>query len=173
MQWDWKKQWKKVAGVALIVLGVLALVTPLTPGAWLIFVGAEMLGFELIYWKKIKEWWHNWKKDKNEEPRIKFEVFPAGGPMEIREHAFGHVSLKRIAPCFAIRQATRPRLADKHSLRSSCIPAPTFESPWSLQNNRSRMLSHPASLFCGHILRNIEPPEKLPSRVLGLLSVLA
>ncbi len=40
-----------------MILGLLALITPLTPGSWLIFVGAEMLGFELIYWKRIKEWW--------------------------------------------------------------------------------------------------------------------
>ena len=60
--WDWRKNWKKVVGIFLIVLGLLALVTPLTPGAWLIFIGAEMMGLDLIYWKKLKEWWHNWRK---------------------------------------------------------------------------------------------------------------
>jgi hypothetical protein len=59
-----KANWKKLVGGLLILLGVLALVTPLTPGSWLIFVGAEMLGLELIYWKKIKAWWENFRSKK-------------------------------------------------------------------------------------------------------------
>ncbi|MSR78996.1 MAG: hypothetical protein EXS59_02515 [Candidatus Taylorbacteria bacterium] len=47
---------KKLAGVVLIIVGFLALITPLTPGSWLIFVGLELLGFDLIFWTKIKEW---------------------------------------------------------------------------------------------------------------------
>lgn len=36
-----------------------------------------------------------------------------------------------------------PELADKHSLRSSCIPAPFFDSPHLLQvGNRSRLTNH-------------------------------
>lgn len=44
------------AGIVCIALGLLALVTPLTPGSWLIFVGLELIGLELIAWKKIKAW---------------------------------------------------------------------------------------------------------------------
>lgn len=44
---------RRILGVVLIILGVLALVTPLTPGSWLIFVGAEILGLELVFARKI------------------------------------------------------------------------------------------------------------------------
>ena len=40
--------WRKIAGVALIIVGLFALITPLTPGSWLIFVGAELLGIEIL-----------------------------------------------------------------------------------------------------------------------------
>lgn len=40
---------RKIVGVIFIVLGVLALVTPFTPGSWLVFVGFGLLGFKLIF----------------------------------------------------------------------------------------------------------------------------
>ena len=46
---------KKLLGVLLMVLGLLALLTPLTPGSWLIFVGAELLGVRLVLARKIKD----------------------------------------------------------------------------------------------------------------------
>jgi uncharacterized protein YqgC (DUF456 family) len=62
---DWKARYEElqeskspikiVVGVILIILGFLALITPLTPGSWLIFVGLELLGFRLAIWEKIKE----------------------------------------------------------------------------------------------------------------------
>ncbi|MES2088195.1 MAG: hypothetical protein V4467_04375 [Patescibacteria group bacterium] len=55
---NWPKL-KKIIAIALIVLGFLALVTPLTPGSWLVFVGLELLGVDLLFWKKIKEWFKN------------------------------------------------------------------------------------------------------------------
>lgn len=48
-----KHQFRRVLGIILIVLGFLALITPLTPGSWLIFVGAEILGWELVYMRKV------------------------------------------------------------------------------------------------------------------------
>jgi len=45
---------KKVVGVILIILGFLALITPFTPGSWLIFVGLELLGLRIAAWDKIK-----------------------------------------------------------------------------------------------------------------------
>lgn len=46
---------KKFIGVLLILLGLLALVTPLTPGSWLVFVGLEILGVRFLFWTKLKE----------------------------------------------------------------------------------------------------------------------
>ncbi len=45
---------QKIAGVILIIVGLGALVTPLTPGSWLVFVGLELLGFRFLLWDKIK-----------------------------------------------------------------------------------------------------------------------
>lgn len=39
---------KKTIGIILIVLGVLALITPFTPGGWLAFIGLGLLGFRLV-----------------------------------------------------------------------------------------------------------------------------
>lgn len=49
-------------GVLCIVLGLLALVTPLTPGSWLVFVGLEFIGFRLALWHKILDWWRGRKE---------------------------------------------------------------------------------------------------------------
>lgn len=45
---------KKAIGVLLVVIGLLALVTPLTPGSWLAFVGLELLGIRLAWWNTLK-----------------------------------------------------------------------------------------------------------------------
>jgi uncharacterized protein YqgC (DUF456 family) len=47
---------KVALGVILITVGFLALVTPLTPGAWLLFVGLELVGIRLAAADKIKDW---------------------------------------------------------------------------------------------------------------------
>ncbi|TSC81755.1 MAG: Uncharacterized protein G01um101420_860 [Parcubacteria group bacterium Gr01-1014_20] len=47
---------RKIVGVILIALGFLALITPLTPGSWLIFVGLGFLGIRLTIWDRIKSW---------------------------------------------------------------------------------------------------------------------
>ena len=47
---------KKIAGVLLVIIGLLALITPLTPGAWLGLIGLELLGMRqkaLDIWKKV------------------------------------------------------------------------------------------------------------------------
>ena len=44
---------KIVLGVVLIVVGVLALLTPLTPGSWLALIGLEILGLRLLVERKI------------------------------------------------------------------------------------------------------------------------
>lgn len=50
------KSHKKLIGLLAILIGLIALVTPLTPGAtWLIFVGLQLLGFHFIFFDKIME----------------------------------------------------------------------------------------------------------------------
>lgn len=44
---------KRTLGVIFIVLGFLALVTPFTPGSWLIFVGLEFLGLRYVFQRPI------------------------------------------------------------------------------------------------------------------------
>lgn len=45
---------KRILGILLILVGLLALLTPLTPGSWLIIVGAELLGIRLLAWEKVR-----------------------------------------------------------------------------------------------------------------------
>lgn len=47
---------KKIVGVVLLVIGLAALVTPFTPGAWLIFVGMELLGIGFLIPKSVRAW---------------------------------------------------------------------------------------------------------------------
>jgi len=47
---------RTVVGVILILLGFLALVTPLTPGSWLILVGLELLGLRILLRDKLLAW---------------------------------------------------------------------------------------------------------------------
>jgi uncharacterized protein YqgC (DUF456 family) len=47
---------KKAIGVILILVGLAALITPFTPGSWLIFVGLELLGLRMLFWDKTKAW---------------------------------------------------------------------------------------------------------------------
>ena len=52
---------KQVGGVLLIIIGFIALVTPFTPGAWLMFVGLELIGVRLAAWDKIKARFNAWR----------------------------------------------------------------------------------------------------------------
>jgi hypothetical protein len=47
---------RKTIGVILIFLGLLALLTPLTPGSWLILVGLELLGLRLLLQDRLLAW---------------------------------------------------------------------------------------------------------------------
>ena len=53
---------KKIAGVALIIFGLVALLTPFTPGSWLIFIGAEMLGLRILFKEKLRGLYKRRKK---------------------------------------------------------------------------------------------------------------
>jgi hypothetical protein len=43
-------------GVVLIILGLLALFTPLTPGSWLALVGLEILGLRVLLRDRVCAW---------------------------------------------------------------------------------------------------------------------
>lgn len=44
---------KKVVGIILIIAGLVALLTPLTPGSWLALIGLELLGVRLLIERKL------------------------------------------------------------------------------------------------------------------------
>lgn len=52
---------KRILGVLLVLFGLFALVTPFTPGAWLAFVGLELLGLSFLLPKVIREPWEKLK----------------------------------------------------------------------------------------------------------------
>lgn len=43
---------KTVLGVVLVIIGIAALVTPLTPGSWLALIGLELLGLRIV----LRDW---------------------------------------------------------------------------------------------------------------------
>ena len=49
---------RTIVGVGLILVGLLALVTPITPGAWLALVGLEVLGIHVTFTQRILAWLH-------------------------------------------------------------------------------------------------------------------
>mgnify|MGYP001562675689 CR=1 FL=1 len=51
-----KPKIKKVVGVILILIGLIALITPLTPGSWLVIIGLELLGIRILFFDKLKFW---------------------------------------------------------------------------------------------------------------------
>lgn len=55
---------RKTTGVFLIFIGFIALVTPLTPGAWLTLVGLELLGVRIVFFDRFRFWG---KKEKQED----------------------------------------------------------------------------------------------------------
>lgn len=64
--------WRKIVGWAFLIFGFIALITPVLPGSWLIFVGAEMLGIEILsrgnilqYYEKVRQWFITKNKDKD------------------------------------------------------------------------------------------------------------
>lgn len=56
---------RKITGVVFVLFGLIALITPLTPGALiLIVVGLELLGFEILFIEKIKQKFSHNSKNK-------------------------------------------------------------------------------------------------------------
>lgn len=62
---------KRIIGVICVLVGLLALFTPLTPGSWLTLIGLELLGFGFLIPKRIRAMYHNlmvrWKLKKAAE----------------------------------------------------------------------------------------------------------
>lgn len=56
---------KKTVGVLLVLAGLIALVTPFTPGSWLIIIGLELIGLRILFWDKIKNRFY--KKESHEK----------------------------------------------------------------------------------------------------------
>jgi len=50
------KKFRKTAGVILVVVGFIGIITPFTPWGILFFVGLELLGVRFLFWDKIKNW---------------------------------------------------------------------------------------------------------------------
>ena len=48
-----RKTLRIILGVVLIVIGVLAAVTPLSPGSWLALIGLELLGLRILVERKF------------------------------------------------------------------------------------------------------------------------
>jgi len=45
---------RRLIGLISILVGLVALITPFTPGAsWLIFIGMQMMGFHLVFFDKL------------------------------------------------------------------------------------------------------------------------
>lgn len=62
-----RKTFKIILGVVLIILGVLAALTPLSPGSWLVLVGLELLGIRILVERKFlsllpEKYRHKFKK---------------------------------------------------------------------------------------------------------------
>lgn len=45
-----------VVGIMLIVLGLAALLTPLTPGSWLVPIGLELVGLRVLLRNRVCRW---------------------------------------------------------------------------------------------------------------------
>ncbi len=58
---------RKVFGWFLVIYGFVALITPLTPGGLLLFVGLEILGIRFVFTDKIKQFFI---KDKFATPLV-------------------------------------------------------------------------------------------------------
>ncbi len=67
-----KRTGKKALGVILIIIGLAALVTPLTPGAWLALAGLELLGIRLVAKDRVMAWFD--KKSKSSQDQKPPEV---------------------------------------------------------------------------------------------------
>jgi len=48
-----RKAFRIILGIVLIILGVLAALTPFSPGSWLALIGLEILGLRMLFQRKL------------------------------------------------------------------------------------------------------------------------
>lgn len=83
-----KPKLKKTIGVILILIGLVALLTPLTPGSWLVFVGLELLGARILLFDKSSAFRRSIKKVLNKLkfcPPTKADPRPTDGQTPLEE----------------------------------------------------------------------------------------
>jgi hypothetical protein len=59
--WNENRKLRRTIGWILVVIGFLSIITPLTPGGFLFFIGLEILGIDFLLWDKIKMWFRKKK----------------------------------------------------------------------------------------------------------------
>jgi hypothetical protein len=63
---------RKFLGIVLIILGFVALVTPFSPGSWLMLIGLEILGFRFLLEGKLSRLLKSKHKGRFENSILKF-----------------------------------------------------------------------------------------------------
>jgi len=48
-----RRAFRIILGIVLIILGVLAALTPFSPGSWLALIGLEILGLRMLFQRKL------------------------------------------------------------------------------------------------------------------------
>jgi len=51
--YDMRRVLRIILAILLIIVGLLALITPLTPGSWLALIGLEILGIRILVQRKF------------------------------------------------------------------------------------------------------------------------
>jgi hypothetical protein len=77
-----KKIVKNSIGIICITLGFLALITPLTPGSWLIPIGLEILGLGFLLEGRLARFLKGKNKERFENFMKKFRKKKPGGSRE-------------------------------------------------------------------------------------------
>ena len=75
-----KKIVKIPIGIICIILGFLALITPATPGSWLILIGLEILGLGFLLEDKLARFLKGKNKERFENIIKKFRRKKTSGP---------------------------------------------------------------------------------------------
>jgi len=70
-----KRVLRKTLGIIFIVLGFLALITPFTPGSWLLLVGLEILGLRMLLEKKLSSFLSDSQRKKLQNLKCKVRNF--------------------------------------------------------------------------------------------------
>ena len=88
-----KPKTKKLIGSIIIFLGIIAMILPVVPGAWIVIIGLEIFGVKLVFLDRIKVWmkknssgtfsgvfrrYHNITKDLHISKKTKRTLFMLG-----------------------------------------------------------------------------------------------